>query len=165
MAKRKQYNDEFRASAKVMLEVAGYPETIGALAKVASHLKVPERTLSRWFRGENNPPPDKLVRVKKGNLADALEDIAWRLVRHVKDPEVISEMTGQQAATSIGILIDKIRLLREEPTERIAVDDWHSQAIEDIKAGKLSYLALVEAFDDDLATRLFREAGITVSSG
>lgn len=115
--KRAQYDDEFRASAKVMLEAAGYPGTPGALIKVARHLKVPERTLSRWFKGENNPPPDKLVRLKKGNMADALEDIAWRLVRHVKDPEVISEMTGQQAATSIGILIDKIRLLRDEPTE------------------------------------------------
>lgn len=163
--KHPQYDDEFRASAKVMLEAAGYPGTPGALSKVAKHLKMQPRTLSRWFNGENNPPPGKLVSIKKKDMADALEDIAWRLIHHVKDPEVIAEMTGQQGATSIGILIDKIRLLREQPTERLAVDTWETQAIEDIKAGKISYPALVEAFDDDLATRLFREAGITVSSG
>lgn len=165
MAKRRRYTDEERASYVVMLQGAGYPDKKGALQEVVNYSGIQPNVLRRWWKGTQNPPPNKLVTQKKGNLADALEDIAWRIVRHIKDPDVITEMTGQQGATSIGILIDKIRLLREEPTERIAVDDWHSQALEDIKTGRITYPALAEAFDDDLATRLFREAGVTVSSG
>lgn len=44
------------------------------------------------------------------------------------------------------------------------IDDWRSQAIEDIKAGRILYKELAQAFDDDLATTLFREAGISVSA-
>lgn len=61
MAKRKRYTDEFRASAVLMLEAAGYPEKKGALARVANKLGVPARTLSRWFKRTNNPPPINLV--------------------------------------------------------------------------------------------------------
>lgn len=41
---------------------------------------------------------------------------------------------------------------------------WQDQAIEDIKAGRLTYPALAEAFDDSLATQLFTAAGVPVSS-
>ena len=78
LAKRKQYSDEFRASAVVMLESQGYPDVTGALSAVASHLHVPARTLSRWYRRENNPPPDNLVREKSGDLAALLRQEAVR---------------------------------------------------------------------------------------
>ena len=47
-------------------------------------------------------------------------------------------------------------------TERLIVEDWHSQAIADIRAGRIDYEPLAKAFDDDLATQLFREAGVPV---
>lgn len=49
--------------------------------------------------------------------------------------------------------------------DRVQQDDWRSQAIDDIKAGRIAYEALAEAFDDDLATELFRAAGIAVQVG
>lgn len=47
----------------------------------------------------------------------------------------------------------------------IKIDDWRSQAIADIRAGNIPFDALAEAFDADLATELFREAGIPVQTG
>lgn len=43
------------------------------------------------------------------------------------------------------------------------IKDWRSQAIEDIKAGTLTYNALAMAFDNSLAAELFREAGVLVN--
>lgn len=40
-----KYDDEFRASAVLMLEAAGYPDTEGALARVSELLGVPARIL------------------------------------------------------------------------------------------------------------------------
>jgi len=48
----------------------------------------------------------------------------------------------------------------------IQIEDWRSRAIEDIRAGRIAYEALAEAFNDrDLATELFREAGVPISTG
>lgn len=45
----------------------------------------------------------------------------------------------------------------------VKIEDWRTQAIADIRAGKIPYEALADAFDHDLATRLFAEAGVSVS--
>lgn len=50
-------------------------------------------------------------------------------------------------------------------TDKVEVDDWRSQAIADIRAGRVDYVTLAKAFDDTLATQLFAEAGIPVSVG
>lgn len=47
-------------------------------------------------------------------------------------------------------------------TDKIKIDDWRSQAIDDIKAGRIDYPALAEAFDESLAQELFRAAGVKV---
>lgn len=132
MAKKPHYDDEFRASAKVMLEAAGYPKALGALSSVARKLKVPERTLSRWFNGERNPPPDKLVNIKKGDMANALEEVAWMLLDSMADREAISDAPLQQRATAYAIAVDKMRLLRGMPTEIVALIPGVVQAIQDM---------------------------------
>lgn len=119
--KRRRYDDEFRAGAVAMMHAAGYPGTPGALTKVGNQLHVPERTLSRWFNGENNPPPDKLVNIKKGDMADALEEVAWKLLDSMADADAIADAPLQQRATAYGIAIDKMRLLRGLPTEIVAL--------------------------------------------
>jgi len=47
----------------------------------------------------------------------------------------------------------------------IAVEDWRTQAVADIRAGKLTYAALAQAFDHSLAAELFAAAGIAISAG
>lgn len=47
--------------------------------------------------------------------------------------------------------------------DRIQNDDWRSQAIEDIKEGRIQFDALADAFDVDLAKELFKLAGVPVA--
>jgi hypothetical protein len=43
--------------------------------------------------------------------------------------------------------------------DRVQNEDWRSQAIEDIRAGRVDFETLAEAFDHETATDLFRAAG------
>ena len=52
--------------------------------------------------------------IKKGHLADECEEIAWRLAQAM--PEKIGKASLSQMATSFGIMIDKMQLLRGLPT-------------------------------------------------
>lgn len=117
MKKRTSYSDEFRANAVLMLEAAGYPNTKGALSRVARHLKVPARTISRWFNKESNPPPDKIVSEKKPSMVEALTEL---LDLHIEaSKQAVQGYDDLRAIdTGIGILLDKIQLLTGQPTER-----------------------------------------------
>lgn len=121
MAKRKQYDDKFRASAVVMLEAAGYPDTKGALTRTAQHVGVPARTLSRWFNGEQNPPPDQTVSEKRGELADLFENAAYLYLGHSVKPEIIEETRGKDAIMAAAVATDKMRLLKGLPTEIVGI--------------------------------------------
>jgi hypothetical protein len=121
-----KFDDEYRASVVVMLQAEGYPENPLALGKVHNYLKqrtpYPSKpTLINWFHGYKNPPPLNKVNDKKGNMLDSMNEWAWVLMEHGKNPETVGEMTGQQAATSFGIILDKIRLLQGLPTQIVAV--------------------------------------------
>jgi len=117
MAKRKRYTDEYRASAVLMLEAAGYPETEGALSRVADHLGMHYQTLSRWFRAVQNPPPNEMVQEKRFDLMEAIMDELRAIVGDMKS--VRSEASYKDLGTVFGILTDKHQLLTGKPTERV----------------------------------------------
>ena len=129
MAKRKSYDDKFRASAVVMLEAAGYPTEKGALARTAAHCGVPSPTLHRWFHGKNNPPPSELVTEKKGELADLFENAAYKYISHSVKVEVIEETKGKDAIMAAAVAVDKMRLLRGLPTEIVVLVPGFIEAI------------------------------------
>ena len=116
--KRRVYNDEFRASACLMLEAAGYPDQPGALMQVAANVQVPPRTLSRWFRGENNPPPAKIVIEKRFSLIDAIRSELQAIVGRLPDEREGADYRALM--TAFGILVDKLQLLENKPTAIIA---------------------------------------------
>ena len=114
MAKRNRYTDEFRASAVLMLQGAGYPDTVGALSRVSTELRVPTRTLRRWWKGEHNPPPDEVVLRKKVDLVEAIDnEIAAIFDEMGKARE---DADYRALGTVIGILLDKKLLLAGQPT-------------------------------------------------
>ena len=119
MGKRKQYTDEFRASAVLMLEAAGYPDRLGSLKQVSDHIGVPARTISRWFKGENNTPPDKLVSKKRVEFVDELVKLRSLVMGHAFD--TYEEATFSQAVTAVAILTDKHQLLTGNATERTEI--------------------------------------------
>lgn len=117
MAKRRRYDDQFRASAVVMLEAAGYPTQKGALSSVAAHLSVPVMTLRGWYTAEHNPPPTELRNEKKEELADLFEDVARKYIAHAAKSDVIEGVAGNTAVIAAATAVDKMRLLRGLPTE------------------------------------------------
>lgn len=134
MVKRRRYDDQFRASAVVMLQAAGYPDQKGSLEGVAKYLKMPAPTLHRWFREKNNPPPSELVTEKKEELADVFERIAYKYLTHADRDVVIEETSGKDAVVTAATAVDKMRLLRDLPTEIVAVLPVIVQAVELMKA-------------------------------
>ena len=64
----------------------------------------------------------ELRQQKKGDLAAAYEDIAWMCAARLGQSELIEESRNLQALSTVGgIAVDKMRLLRGESTENVAV--------------------------------------------
>lgn len=116
-----RYTEDFKASVVAMIRGAGWPDNEYAIMEVHGHLKgkVHRRTLLRWVKNGYGAPPVHVVHYKKKELADLLEDAAYQFVGHATSEDVVEEMSGQQAMTSAAIAIDKMRLLRNLPTEII----------------------------------------------
>lgn len=112
-----RYTDEFRASAVLMLQAAGYPDVEGALVRVARELKIPHQTLSRWGRAKQNPPPHDLVRDKKIDFVQVIETELNAIFGEM--PDARPDASYQQLGTVAGILFDKRQLLTGGPTENI----------------------------------------------
>lgn len=116
-----KYTDKFKATAVITLQAAGYPSNPYKLEQVAKNLGVPSRSLRRWYNAEVGAPSDETVIEVKKDMTEDLQRLAWKLIAHAGDEDVIDEMSGQSTITSIGILIDKIRLLTGLPTEIIGI--------------------------------------------
>ena len=88
-----------------MLESQGYPTQKGALAAVSRHLGVPGRTLTRWFNKEQNPPPDQLVREKRGDFIEKCDSIIDLLFTEIES--AIPGAPLNQLSVTFGIVTDK----------------------------------------------------------
>lgn len=139
-----------------MLEAAGYPHQKGALAAVAKKVKAPPRTISRWFNKEQNPPPDRLVREKKGELVPRIEDLAHKLLDAIGVDVDENGVDAVRGATAFGIMVDKLQILKGEPTGIVKV-------VQLIQDGKLKP-ETVRAKWPNLADELFTRAGVEVDA-
>jgi hypothetical protein len=103
--------------AVVMLEAAGYPNRLGAVAEVADHLKMPHNTLRDWAKNKHGAPGAKVRNEKKGELVGLLKAAAIALVTHLVDIAGTGDV--RETATALGIVVDKLQILSGEPTENI----------------------------------------------
>lgn len=108
---RRRYSDDDRAAARAALAANG-----GNVERTARELGIPRGTLQRWANGQRHPEAAASVSPKKGELADRLEAVAHALVDDLARPEKITGASLPQVATALGIAVDKMRLLREQPT-------------------------------------------------
>lgn len=107
------HSDETKAEALAML--AGTRNNFG---EVSRKLKIPDRTLRFWASGEHiNTDVAKNADIKKTELSDRIEELAHKLIDAAFDADKIADASLQQVTTSLGIAVDKMRLLREQPTE------------------------------------------------
>ena len=116
--KRPTYTDAFRATAVAALVSEGYPEREGALTKVAKSLNIPLMTLSRWASGASNPPPNNIVNDKKADMAVLIENEMYAIIEAM--PGKRGSASYAQMSIVFGTLFDKLRLLRNLPTEIIS---------------------------------------------
>jgi len=102
-----------------MLKSMGWPDREGALSEVAKHLGMTDegRTLSRWAKGEQNPPPDYLVEEKKVELSELLTKEIVAALGEMKNAR--DSASYRDLGTVAAILIDKRQLLNDLPTEHI----------------------------------------------
>jgi hypothetical protein len=139
-----------------MLEAAGYPNQKGALTAVAKKVKAPPRTISRWFNKENNPPPDRLVKEKRGELVERLEDMAHMLLDAMGVDIGENGVDAVRAAVAMGITIDKWQLLKGEPTGIVKI-------VQMIQEGRVRP-EVVRAKWPHLADDLFARAGVEIDA-
>ena len=105
-----KYSEDDRAVALAALDAHE-----GNVLKAAAFCKIPRKTLEYWRDGGAvNKPVAELRQIKKGELADRLEALAQLLVDAA--PSKIAEASLQMVATSLGIAVDKMQLLRNKPT-------------------------------------------------
>lgn len=107
--KARRYSDEDRSDAVAALCANG-----GNVKRTARELGIPEKTLANWAKGDRHPEAAAAAEEKKGPLADRLEQVAWQLADAI--PGKLDAAPLQQVATALGIVVDKLRLLRNEPT-------------------------------------------------
>lgn len=149
--KRTRATDDFRASAVLMLEAAGYPAKKGAMQQVSNRLGVAPSTLRGWYSGAHNPPPAHLRHEKKVNLIEELKELLGLSIDAAR--ETVGEANYRELMTGIGILVDKVQLLSGEPT-------WRGEIIDLLRDGTITREMVVEELGDELATELFDAAGV-----
>lgn len=113
-ATHKRYTDEFRATSVAAAIANGYPSIKGALSRTAAMLGIPHQLLRNWIVGQQNPPPQDLLQVKKKDLRDLFMDEIY---------EAAGNMPGKRGAASysqlvlaVATLYDKVRLIDNLPT-------------------------------------------------
>lgn len=107
---RRKYSDREKAEA-LALHDSG--TTLTELSKITG---IPDSTLSQWINGRNGMNADipQLRVEQKGILADEIENVVWQLLHAI--PSKIKKAGLGAVSTSMGIGIDKVRLLRDQPT-------------------------------------------------
>jgi hypothetical protein len=106
---RRDYSDDERAEALAVLDANG-----GNLSRTAREVGVPRKTLAQWVTGRAALRVADLRQRKKGLLADALEDFGWQVIEALAGR--VEQGNLVQLATTLGIAVDKMQLLRGKPT-------------------------------------------------
>jgi len=147
--KKRVYSPETKAAALAVLASCGGNTRAAARQLSAAGRPVPEATLRGWAKQEFVSPPEErqLVEEAKGALADIFESVATKVVRGLDRPEAITRILTRpvQAMTVAGIAVDKLRLLRNEPTDIVGgpwgdllmeIRDGRARALEVIDGGR-----------------------------
>jgi transposase-like protein len=109
---KRRYSDDERAACLAALAANG-----GDVAKTARETGVPDPTLRCWAKGTRHPEALQMQEGKRLPLADMLEDLAYRAARTSR--RGLRHVKADRAAVVMGIAIEKMQLLRGQPTERV----------------------------------------------
>lgn len=108
MSTYRRYSDKEKAEALAAFD------SCKRVTQVAAETGIPRKTLTEWIHGRHSDDVAELRPEKRENLADMLETYIRKAL-----PVAIEKVDDANPAhlmTSVGIAIDKMRLLREEST-------------------------------------------------
>lgn len=108
----RSYSLEEKASALLSVDAND-----GNIAATALELDIPYRTLYQWANDQKTRTHPEVVRIqneKRIPLSNRLEQIVHLIAEGMDDPDKIARAPLNQLSVAMGVLIDKIRLLRGE---------------------------------------------------
>lgn len=115
MARRRSYSDNDKATVLASLDANG-----GNLKRTARETGIPVSTVRSWRDGVGvSERVEEFRPIKRAELSTLFEDEIYAIFDLL--PEKRKEATYQQLATSLGIYTDKMRLLRNLPTEIVGL--------------------------------------------
>ncbi len=102
------YPDDFKATVLAAIEANG-----GDVRKVADALNVPYTTVYEWWsRADADLVSSEIRRKRRGDLLDGMEELAARVCGVFPD-EYRANTNFQQLAVGLGVIVEKIMLLRQ----------------------------------------------------
>jgi transposase-like protein len=104
---QRHYSDEDRYIALAAVDLNG-----GNVYRTSKALQIPHKTLEGWVkeRGARQVALAEGRREKRGDLALKMEDVLHSIIESM--PTKIEKATLSQSAVAVGVLTDKIRILR-----------------------------------------------------
>jgi phage terminase small subunit len=168
-------------NASAAARKCGYKNRANTAAAQLMSNDVIRREIERLYRESTMPAVEVLARLSEharadiADVTDAEGKLSMRKAQKNGKTGVIKSIThtttiikGVETRTLKVELHDSqkaIQLLGKYHrlfVERVQVEDWRSQAIQDIKDGVLDYATVKSLFDETLAQELFRAAGVPV---
>lgn len=162
---------------------AGYAGTDESLAVIGSNnlrkVKIAERINERLKANAMDADEvlSRLADIARGDMGDFIHpeslsiDIQQGNTRLVKKIKYVVYSTDDDQTETVEFemysALDALKQLAKVHSlvsNKLVIEDWRKEVLADIKVGRLDYRTLTEVFDRDLATELFRTAGVPVSS-
>jgi hypothetical protein len=118
-SRKRVYSPEEKAAALAVLASCGGNTRAASRQLAAAGQRVPEATLRGFARQPLELPEQELVDEAKRALDVILESVVGKIAQGLDRPEAVQRILGRpvQAATVVGILIDKLRVIRGQATE------------------------------------------------
>ncbi len=115
--KQRTYSDADKAKALIALDLNG-----GNVKYTAEQLNIPRITLHSWKEGEYLNDDVLAIRHNKTkDLADKFESLAHLYIGQAI--QTVDSAKGTNAITGAAVAVDKMRLLRDQSTANINVND------------------------------------------
>jgi len=111
----RRYSDRERCDA--LIAVAA---NHGDVRRTAKELGIPYWTLMNWYRGTRHPEARALAEEASSMLADRLEEMAHLVLDEL--PDKVPEASVDHLNKLLANVVEKMRLLREQPTAIGKVD-------------------------------------------
>jgi transposase-like protein len=117
--KKREYSPETKAAALALLASCGGNTRAAARQLAAAGQRIPEATLRGWAKQPLELPEQELVDDAKRELDVILESVVGKIALGLDRPAAITRILSRpvQAGTVLGILIDKLRVLRGQASE------------------------------------------------